>query len=129
MDAWRGFAENAVSDREHGRIAADDQRNQDHGGGADRGRLRQDAASEAEILEQLLEPRRYPHRSRVLFRERDVAERAPGGGCVASAVGQAAFRLQPCLLRQVKSDLVIDLAVGPCRERREPDERSTCGPA
>ena len=110
MNAGSGLGDDAVSDREHRRIAADHQGNQDHGRGADRWSLRQDPASDAKILDQLFEPRRNPDRSRVLFRERDTAERAPGGGrCLCCR--QAAFRLKPCLLSQMESDLVIHLPI------------------
>jgi hypothetical protein len=110
MNASRRFGDDAVSDREDRRIAADHQGNQNHGRGADRRRLRQDPAPDAEILRQLFERRRNPDRPSVLFRERDIAERAPGGGlCVCRR--QAAFRLKPSLLGQMEADLVIQLAI------------------
>ena len=62
MNAGSRFGDDAVSDREHRRIAADHQGNQEHGRSADRWRLRQDPASEAKILHQLFERRRHPDR-------------------------------------------------------------------
>ena len=111
MNAGRGLGDDAVSEREHRRIAADHEGNQDHGCGADRWSLRQDPASDAKILDELLEPRRHPHRPRVLFRERDAAEGTPGGsgGLVCR---QTAIRLQPCLLGQMETDLVVEVAIG-----------------
>ena len=121
MNAWSRFGDDAVSDREHRRIAADHQGNQNHGRGTDRRSLRQDPASDAKILHQLFERRRHPDRSSVLFRERDIAERAPGGG-LGLCCRQAAFRLKPCLLGEVESDLVIHLAIRSLREDTAPAE-------
>ena len=117
MNASSRFGDDAVSDREHRRIAADHQGNQDHGRGADRRRLRQDPAADAKILHQLFERRRNPDRSSVLFRDRDIAERAPGGGR-GLCRRQAAFRLKPCLLGQVEPDLVIHLPIRACGKKQ-----------
>ena len=117
MNASSRLGDDAVGDREHRRIAADHQGNQDHGRGADRRRLRQDPAADAEILRQLFERRRNPDRSSVLFRDRDIAERAPGGGH-GLCRRQAAFRLKPRLLGQVEPDLVVHLAIRACGKKQ-----------
>ena len=119
MNTRSWFGDDPVSDREHGRIAADHQGNQDHGRGTDRRRLRQDPASDAKVLQELFEPRRYPDGSSVLFRERDAAERVPSGG--RGLCGrQAAVRLQPCLLSQVEPDLVVNLPIRCCGKIQRP---------
>jgi hypothetical protein len=119
MHARRGLGEHAVGDREHRRVAADHQRDQDGCGQAHARGPGQDAASESQILQELLETRRYPDRARLLFGQGDVSEKAPGRGG-RLAVSEAALRLEACFLCQVKADLVIEVAVGLRREEQRP---------
>ena len=127
VDPGSWFPENPVGDRKHGRVAANDDRNQHDGGCADCGGLRQNAQAEPEILEELLEPRRYPHGTRLLLDTREVPKRASRGpGRVR--FGLPARHVIAGLLREVKTKLVVQFAVRACRERRESDERSNAGP-
>jgi hypothetical protein len=115
-----------VGDRKHGGVAADYERNEDDRGCADRRRLRQDAEPETEILEELLEPRRHPDGAGLLFDAGDVSQRAPCGG---HRIRFGLPTLDPVagLLREVKTQLVIQVAIRPCGKKREPDERSNAG--
>ena len=83
--------------------------------------------AEPEILEELLEPCRHPYGTRLLFDPREVTKRASRGHCRVR-FGLPALDLIACLLREVKTKLVVEIAVRPCREGCESDQRSNAGP-
>ena len=116
-----------MRDRKHRGVAADDERDEHDGGGADRRGLRQNAEPEPEILEELLEPRRHPHGAGLLLDAGDISQRAPCGGH-GVGFGFPTLHVVACFLCEVKPELLIELAVCPGGKEDEPDERSNAGP-
>ena len=119
MHARRRLGQDAVRHREDGRVAADDERHEQDGGGAERGRLRQDPESDANVLNELLERGPDPHGSCPLLDERRAAERH-ARAALGLGAGQAARDAALGFLGDVKPDLLVQVAVvlGTAEQRR-----------
>ena len=118
-DAGRGLRENAVHHREDRGIAADDERDEDDGGGAERGRAPEDADADLQIGRELLDRGPRPDRSGCLLRERAAAEL--GERAAARRVGRLAA-VDTILDRhpQVRLELLVYLLVPAATEPRQP---------
>ena len=121
-DAGHRLVEDCVGEGEDGGVAANDERDEQHGGRAHSRRLRKNAGSEPQVLRELFDRRRDPHRAGRFLRERDAAERSPRGarGLVG---GQPSIDAEPGLLGEVKADFLVHLAVAAMWEQPPPDQR------
>ncbi len=99
-----------MGDGEDRRVAAYDQGDEEDSRRAETGSGPENPPTESHILDELLDGGRDPDRPRVLVGEGNTAK-SPPGGLARVLRGLAPVREQLSLLRQVKSNLVIQIPV------------------
>jgi hypothetical protein len=99
-----------VCDREHRRISANYQCNEENGCRAETWSGPKNSPTETHILEELLDGGRDPHRPRVFFGDGDISK-CPLGRYTRFFGRFAPFSEKLSLLSEMKANLVVEIAV------------------
>jgi hypothetical protein len=118
-----GAGANRVDQAEDGGVAADADRQREHGDDGEAGRLAQRPQREPDVLPHAFKRRKYPHIARLLLQIRNVAKAA--ARFVARRVGRQSAGAELRFAHgEMKRHLVVQIALqaAPQQQRTEPVE-------